>query len=417
MVKPTVFYLSCFHTQLDPESAQGYSHCAFSMKNFKFASMILPHSWRCVEIGNAGSKSAAEEKVALLSEKEFLEFYPPVDAKEFSGNRAVIGSYGWPTFHERLKQYLRDNAKPGDIVGHSFGRAHQEIVNLFPHLIHAETGLGYGDAPFGCWRIFESNAWRHWHWGRWDNDPVLSQDKGQNRLYSWVIGNSFDVSDWPYFPASQNEDYVLYMGRIDQCKGMTTIAELIRENSRQAKAGKTKLLKFVFAGQGNFEDQVMKNAMRDPAPDTSFLDIEYRGPVHGRARASLVGKARCMIAPSNFIEPFNGSHVESAMSGTPCVVSPHGAFCETITQGVHGFRCNTLGDYLAGIEACKYLDRKAISDYAQKRWSLETIGKQYDVALNQLAELNGPGWYSTKSHLINDSSPAAQQPEIVDVLP
>ena len=43
--------------------------------------------------------------------------------------------------------------------------------------------------------------------------------------------------------------------------------------------------------------------------------------------------------------------------GTPLISVDYGAFTETIVEGVTGFRCNTLGDWVAGIEASKNLDR------------------------------------------------------------
>lgn len=373
------------------------------MKCLKYPDLIQPHGWRYVELGTPGSKSSAAEKVELLSNSEFDHFYPPVPASQFSGDRAFIGKYGWTLFHERLKRELTARVKPGDIIGHPFGKAHEEIVGLYPQCQHVELGIGYGDSPFGCWRIFESSGWRQYHWGRWE--ATLQSDKGQNRSYSWVIPNSFYIDDWPYSPPEENLDYVLYMGRIDECKGMTTIAAIIRENSKQAEAGAEKLLKFVFAGQGNFEQALMKHVLMDPAPNPVFLDIEHRGVVNGKTRAALAGQARCLLAPTNFIEPFNGSHVESMICGTPAVTASFGAFCETFTQGLDGFRCHTLGDYLAAIRASKYLDRKGISDRARAKYSIEACGKQYDAALRQIAELSGPGWYSTKSWSIPDLTP------------
>ncbi len=388
MPKPRCHVVGIFHTVNDPVAQ---SSCAFTQKTFKLSLMVQPHGWEVVEYGNEGSKSAASEHVTLLTRKEYDAFYPPVAASEFVGNRAQIGQYGWPLFHSRLIEELTRRVQPGDIICHPFGRAHMQLVNIFPKQHHVESGVGYSDAPFGCWRITESEAWRHWHWGKWDT-PEYAKDKGMNRIYSWVIPNSWIVDDWPYHGPEKNEGYVVYMGRLDWCKGMTTIAECIRENAKRAAAGNAKLLKWVFAGQGNFDECILKQVARDGFSATT--DIEYRGVVLGADRAPLVGKARCMIAPSQFIEPQNGSHLEAALCGTPTVASNFGAFTETIRPGVNGFICRTLGEWLDGIERCGSLDRSAISESARARYSIEACGRLYDAAFTQICELSGPGWYS-----------------------
>ena len=260
----------------------------------------------------------------------------------------------------------------------------------------------YSDKPFNAWRIFESEVWRHYHLGRWDHDNSVPRgDKGINRYYSWVVPNYFDLADWDI--GTGKDDYVLYMGRITPEKGMAVIAAVIREFAKRSAATKEVPPKFVFAGQGNFEEQLMSHVRVEPKFPDHCLNIEYIGPVHGRERSKLIGNARCMLMPSSFIEPFAGSGVESMMCGTPLLGVAYGAFTETIVEGVTGFRCNTLGDWVAGIEATKKLDRAKCAAVTRNRYSLEACGRLYDTAFRQLAELTGDGWYSPVSHRVQGS--------------
>ena len=394
---PTMHMVACFHTLLTDD----YSHCAFTGKCRRWAKMMRPYGWDVKVYCNEGSvhDPNAEEMVHILKADEFAQFYPRKDKTEFHGNHAVIGERGWPTFNSRLIVELAKRVKPGDFILHPFGRAHDQLVNVFPQCAHVESGIGYSDKPFGAWRIFESQAWRHYHWGRWDHDGSVPQgEKGQNRYYSWVVPNYFDLDDWDVGEGEGN--YILYMGRITPEKGMTTIAAIIREWAKISKETKVVPPRFTFAGQGNFEEQVMRHVLGDPRPDDHCLNIEYVGPVHGRRRSELIGNARCMLMPTNFIEPFAGSGVESMLCGTPLVAVDYGAFTETIREGVTGFRCNTLGDWMAAIEATKKLDRKIVSTLTRSRYSLQACGALYDTAFRQLAELTGAGWYSPASHRV-----------------
>lgn len=391
---PRLHMVACFHTLL----TDAYSHCAFSGKCRRWAKMMKPYGWETVLYANEGSDSTdAVEFVPILNAKEFAEFYPRPDAKEFHGNHAVIGQFGWPTFNSRLITELAKRVAPGDIILHPFGRAHESLVSIFPQCQHVESGIGYGDKPFGCWRIFESQAWRHYHWGRWDHDASVPQgERGQNRFYSWVVPNYFDLDDWQV--GTGKDDYIVYMGRITPEKGMTTIAAIIREFAKRSKETKKVPPKFVFAGQGNFEKEMMSHVLGDPRPEDHCLNIEYVGPVHGRARSDLINNARCMLMPTSFVEPFAGSGVEAMLCGTPLLAVGYGAFTETIIEGVTGYRCNTLGDWMHGIEATKNLDRKIVADTTRARYSLQACGKIYDAAFRQINDLSGAGWYSPESY-------------------
>ncbi len=360
---------------------------------------MQPFGYRVVEYSNYGSESGADEHVEMLSEKEFEAFYPKQKADGFHGSYAVIGERGWPLFNERLKRELAARVKPGDLILHGFGLSHTEVMNMFPECVHCEPFIGYPDEPNSAIRIYESITWQHYHFGRGDHNPALRDRKGNGHRYSFVIPNFFDLEQWPYSPPEENEDYILFMGRITVQKGMTTIAEIIRRNSADAQGGKKKLLKFIFAGQGDFEGDVMRHVMRDPAPPKEWLDVEFKGPVIGRDRAPLVGKARCMLMPTEFTEPFGGSGVEAQITGTPLLASTWGAFLETVEHGKTGYLCRTLPDWMEAIERSKKLDRRYTADRARRLYSLETCGAMFDKAFKQIADLRGPGWYGGEAQL------------------
>lgn len=398
MPLPTLHVIAPFHTRLTP----AWSHCAFTQKAFRFPKMMHLEGYKVVEYANAGSESEADEKVEMLSLEEFEKCYPAQKPSDFHGSYAVIGERGWPLFNSRLIAALIERIQPGDIICHVFGRAHQELPKLLPNVVHVESGAGYPDKPFGCFRIFESNAWRHYHWGRDDGNPQFANDRGMSRLYTWVVPNYFDPEEWPFCPKEDNKDYVLFMGRITPEKGMQTLVEIIR-----ADAGKTR---FVFAGQGDFDGLIARQYVRSPNPFVAGIvpQVEFLGPVHGLDRAKLVGQARCMLMPTDFVEPFGGSGVEAMLTGTPLLASPYGAFTETVIPGWTGYLCHTLGDWLAAIEDSKNLSRHYTTLNAQNWYSLEACAKLYDAAFRQMADLSGEGWYNRVSHRV--PTPTTEKP-------
>lgn len=394
MNKPTLHIISPWHVVLDPNRE---SCCAFGMKAFKLSAMMQPMGYECVEYSNEGSKSEAATKVRMLSELEHERCFPRLPPTGFQGSYATIGNEGWQLFDKRMREAMQNRIKDGDVICHVFGQAHTGLVRDFPQAIHVETGIGYPDEPFGAWRIFESATWRAYHWGRDDQKQHLRGNNGLNRYYSYIIPNSFDEREWDV--GNGKDDYVVFMSRIDPCKGLAVIVEIIKANAIQARVGMAKLLHWVFAGQGDFKKHILDNVLGGQSGlSESDVHITHLGPVQGRARSEVLGRARCMILPTEYVEPFGGAIIEGQLCGTPSITVDYGCFTETVDHGVTGYRCHTLGDYLAAIEASKKLNRDYIAKNARAKWGLTPVAALYDQAFMELSELHrGPGWYSATS--------------------
>jgi glycosyltransferase involved in cell wall biosynthesis len=344
-----------FHTQ----HTAAFSHCAFTGKALRFPRMMQRQGYRVIEYSNAGSEACPDEHVEMLSLAEYQTLYGDRADTDFHGNDATLGTRGHQLFESRLIPALRERLQPEDIICHPFGHAHQQLMTEFPNHQHVETGIGYPTLMPNSFRIFESYAWMHYHQGK----------EGRNgKNYEWVVPNYYDLDDWDV--RTEHGSYLAFLGRITELKGIDTI-RAIAEHSPWP---------IVLHGQG------------DPSR-WQHPNIEYRGPLSGRKRSEFLGNARALLAPTVFTEPFCGMAVEAMLCGTPVVSVNYGAMTETVTEGVTGYRCHTLQDWLDGIHAVENLDRQAIADSARARWSLETCGARYDKIFCQLNDLYRKGWY------------------------
>lgn len=356
MTKPTLHLVGIFHTVHDQE----YSHCAFTGKALRFSKMMRMYGYDVIEYANAGSISEASEKVVMLTEAE-VNKYLNQDKKDFHGNLAATGTPHHTLFEERLRPAIKARIKPGDLVCHPFGHSHSILMQDLPKNIHIETGIGYPTLMSGTMRIFESYAWRHYHCAKEDR---------QGTNYEWVIPNYFDLTAWE--PSYEPGKYIAFLGRITGCKGLDTIVEIAKYIGDK---------KIVLCGQG------------DPSP-WQHPNIEYWGPLTGTQRSEFMRNAICSLMPTTFIEPFGGSGVEGMLCGTPLIAADYGAFTETVVEGVTGYRCKTLWDWLDALEVVGDLDRKKVADVSRSRYSLEACGAQYDKAFRQIHELYSSGWYT-----------------------
>lgn len=355
-MKPTLHLIAPFHTVLNA----AHSHCAFSGKAMRFSAMMQNAGYRCIEYSNGTSESDCTSKVSLLAETEL-----PVPGV-FHGDTAVIGSLHWKKFDERLRSALENNANPGDIVCHTFGRSHSKLVEDYANVFHVETGVGYPDAEYGCnARVFESYAWMHWHAGQ-------AHTRGND--YQFVIPNYYTISEWE--PCFAPGSYLLYFGRICEQKGMPVLRAI-------AEAGH----KIKCVGQGDSTEWTHPN-------------LEFLPPVTGKNRSELLGGARALLMPTRYIEPFGGSGIEGMLCGTPLLAPDHSAFSETIEHGVNGFRCHTLGDWITAIGALESIDRHTVARGARKRYSTEACGKLYDAVFTQVWDLRSDGWATLEPHML-----------------
>lgn len=380
---PVMHLIAPFHTV--PSLAA--SHCAFTGKALRFSKMMKGFFPKIIEYSNFGSESEADKHVVMLTKAEWKKHYAPESKEAFWGDKAIHGTPSWHIFDSRLRIALRARVKDGDFIGHPFGHAHRDLVADFPLQCHVETGIGYPDAPMGAFRIFESEAWKHWHWGKHGEE----HGHGTNKCWTYVIPNYFDLDEWPFQSATdQKHPYVLFMGRLTDTKGAYILADIAQQWVRLYPQSP---LHFKFAGQGDWEP--LKAAL-GPAAERA----DYMGSVQGTARAVLIGGAVASMMPTNFIEPFGGSGIEGMLTGTPLLASDWGAFTETVVPGVNGFRCKTLGDWLAAIDTAPALSRKVVAEHARARYSLKACRAHYERAFTAMADLwRGPGWYSERNTL------------------
>jgi glycosyltransferase involved in cell wall biosynthesis len=378
-VKPTLHVIGLFHTICNDD----FSHCAYTGKVLRFPKMMKMYGYGIIEYSNGDSISEAGEKVQILSEQELDSFihFKSGSGKEFVGDTANINSKYWDLFDKRVIVELAKRVKDNDIICHTFGCIHPLLVKIFPKQFHVETGIGYNDGDFGCYRIFESYAWMHYHQG---------MDKRRGSHYEFVVPNYYDLSDWtPRYDDTDydnnnninDKNYLVYIGRLSECKGVYDIRDLAERIDEPI---------YVY-GQGNYEE------FKHPK-------LIYKGVLKGRERDSVLRNAKAYVIGSLYVEAFAGAAVEAMLCGTPVIATTYGAFTETVEHGKTGYLCHTMGDMVEAVKRVSTLDRKYIANRARNLYSLETCGYRYDQIFHQISELRqdgigAKGWYSLTHYL------------------
>lgn len=342
------------HTQV----VRAFNACAFTNKIFFFAKMMKSLDHEVFLYAGDQCEADVTEHVVCFTEAERLTHCNGKHYIEASWN---ANDPGWQTFNNRCIAEIKKRNKPHDFICIMGGIAQKPVADALPNLISVEYGVGHAGS-FAKHRVFESYAWLHTTLGA---ETYGNAGSANGRWFDTVIPGYFDINEFPF--SAEKENYALFVGRLTERKGPHVAAEVCKAAGIPLKV----------AGQGT------------PPPD-----CEYVGIVDAKQRGDLMSQARCLIMPTLYIEPFGNVAVEAQACGTPVLTVPWGAMTETVKQGVTGFHCHTLQEFVDGLGKVRALDPCAIRQHAFENYSLPVVARLYETHFKRLLTLWGDGWYA-----------------------
>ena len=339
------------HTQVTKD----FTSCAFTEKVRRFCIMMTNLGHEVILYAGEKNEAPVTEHVVCISESMRAV---AVGDKHYTTASFDTNLPYWQVFNATVINKMRERLEPKDFICLIGGYAHKPIADAFPNHTSVEFGIGYG-GTFAKYRVFESYAWMHSIYAGHVNPTTV--DGG---FFDAVIPGYLEPE---MFPAGDGDgDYYFYIGRIIDRKGYRIAQEVCE------RLGK----RLILAGPGEGSGYG-----------------EFIGNVGPEERAKLMGGAIALFAPTLYIEPFGNIAIEAQVCGTPTITTDWGAFTETNINGVTGYRCRTLADFVRAAEDVKSLDRAAIRQHAIERYSLEVVGKQYEDYFTRLLTLWDDGWY------------------------
>lgn len=341
-----------------------YNSCAYSMRQLKFCKMMRERGHYIIFYGHEDSEVDCDEFVPVSDNAVLDAAYGGYDWRR-NQFRHNTGDYAYVTFNDRGVPEIQKRVQPLDIVHCPFGFAHQRMAEAAEALgaIVVEGGVGYTSGHFTRFRAYESHAVRN----------TVEGQVNPQFWYSRVIPCYFDPEDFTY--REDKEDFVLFLGRITELKGISTCI-------RAAEAAGVPLK---IAGQGN-----LKECGWATLPD----NCEYVGYADIETRRDLMSRASAFLIASSYNEPFGGVQVESMLSGTPVISPFFGAFAEVNQPGRTGFHCHTLRDYVDAIKRRREID-PAVCRARGMEYTLEQVAPMYERWFADIMEIyTNQGWMS-----------------------
>jgi glycosyltransferase involved in cell wall biosynthesis len=328
--------------------SEDYFSCAYTQKIVKLARMLMSQGHEVFLYGAEGSDAPCTEFIQTHTLKDIRDAWGEGD------NRFVIG-YDWHTkgfkhdwnkppaqattnYYNTVITEINKRKKPDDFLLLTMGvfqKVISDAVNLF---LTCEPGIGYAGS-FTRFKAFESSYLMNFTFGSKNPGQSINGD-----YYSRVIPNYFDAKDFTF--NAKPEDYYLYIGRMIVRKGVSTAIEATR------LLGK----KLILAGQTDPEINI-----HTLPPHCKFI-----GSVGPEKRNELMGNAIATFVPTLYLEPFGGVNVESRLTGTPVITTNFGVFHDIITDGLDGYRCDTLDDFFHAASEAPKLNRAIVRQRAER---------------------------------------------------
>jgi glycosyltransferase involved in cell wall biosynthesis len=172
------------------------------------------------------------------------------------------------------------------------------------------------------------------------------------------------------------EDYLLFIGRVSPQKRLDRAIEIALQSGRRLK----------IAAKIYDEDRVYHDTVIAPLLKQGKSQVEFLGEVGGRDKDELIGKARALLFPIDWPEPFGLVMIEALACGTPVIAWPHGSVPEVIEEGRTGFLVETVGEAVAAVDNVGRLSRELCRWTFEQRFEARHMACEYERVYQCLVE-------------------------------
>jgi glycosyltransferase involved in cell wall biosynthesis len=201
-----------------------------------------------------------------------------------------------------------------------------------------------------------------------DNQRVTAPDLP----YAATVHNGIDTEKFAY--NDESGDYLLFSGRIMPDKGVREAIQLAEEtNSRLLIIGA------VYSGQKDFFDTQVKPHLND--------QILYLGFMERDLITTYYQKAKALLFPIQWEEPFGLTMIEAMSCGTPVIALRRGSVPEVVVDGKTGFVCGSVAEMKAALEKIDTIKRSDCRAHVQANFSNATMVQGYANVYRRV----GPG--------------------------
>ena len=212
------------------------------------------------------------------------------------------------------------------------------------------------------------------------NQKFISISKNQRRdapdlPYLDTVYNGTDTKLFDF--SAEHDEYLLFAGRITAEKG-------VKEAIQVAKSTGHRLLIIgpVNHGSQEYFDQYIKPQLDD--------QILYLGRMDQPQLVKYYQKAKAVLTPVQWEEPFGLTTIEAMACGAPVISLHRGAAPEIIVNGKTGYVVNSIAEMIEAVGKIDKINRKDCRDHVTRKFGLTQMVNNYEQAFEKLLERAEP---------------------------
>lgn len=218
------------------------------------------------------------------------------------------------------------------------------------------------------------------------NYVALSRFQRQDQRFNWLatIPNGVNLQQFTFRPTAAKN--LIWLSRIEPNKGLAEAIDLTAKASVPLTVAGTVWNEQYF--------QSLKARLHEKL-------INYIGPVDAITRNQQLGRARALLFPIQWNEPFGLVMIEAMACGTPVITYNRGAASEIVENGVTGFVCppndqtamSLALEKIMNMDETKYqVMRQACRKRVESQFGLEQMVERYEAVYATISKRRQIGY-------------------------
>jgi glycosyltransferase involved in cell wall biosynthesis len=182
--------------------------------------------------------------------------------------------------------------------------------------------------------------------------------------YAGVVHNGIDLDSYTF--RAQKDDFLVYIGRANPDKGPVLAIEV----ARRAGLPLAMVVKKNEPFERTYWDEIVAPNLND--------EVEVFEAISHEKKVDLLARARAMVFPIQWPEPFGLVMAEALACGTPVIACPAGAAVELVDDGVTGYLRSSMDDLVWAVGQIDTCSPEACRARAEDRFSADAMVSGYE---------------------------------------